>query len=62
MKAAAGGIARIYLPRDAPAPLDSADPASATVSPPPAAPPVAPVPVVISIPHGYPPPYRLPRR
>jgi hypothetical protein len=62
MKAAAGGIARIYLPRDVPAPPDSADPAGAAVSPPPVAPTATPVPVVISIPHGYPPPYRLPRR
>ena len=34
MKAAAGGIARIYLPRDKPAPVDPADPAAASPSPP----------------------------
>jgi len=59
-KAAAGGIARVYLPRDLAGPADSADPASAVLVPSPAAPPTAPSsgPVVLSIPI----PYRLPRR
>jgi len=52
MKSAAGGIARIYLPKDVPAPPDSADPAgsaaSATPGTPGAVPP--PVPTVVSIP------------
>jgi len=62
MKAAAAGIARIYLPRDLPAPADSDDPAGSAA---PAsrlltAPATTPSsgPVVLSIPI----PYRLPRR
>jgi len=60
MKAAAGGLARVYMPRDTAAPPDSADPASAVLVPSPVAPPPAPssAPVVLSIPI----PYRLPRR
>jgi len=63
MKAAAGGIARIYLPRDKPAPADSADPATSATSASPTAPTTVATtgPVVISIPSTkY--PYRLPRR
>ena len=35
MKAAAGGIARIYLPRDRQAPVDTADPTGSAAPPPP---------------------------
>jgi hypothetical protein len=62
MKAAAGGIARIYLPRDLPAPADSDDPAGSAAPPSPllTAPATVPSPgpLVISVPI----PYRLPRR
>jgi len=55
MKASAGGIARIYLPRDKAPPADSANPAGAVVSPSPAAATATPStgPLVISIPVPY---------
>jgi hypothetical protein len=62
MKAAVGGIARVYLPRDTAAPADSSDPTGAPSAPSPTAPPTAATtaPVVISVPIAY--PYRIPRR
>jgi len=62
MKAAVGGIVRVYLPRDIAAPPETAASASVVV-PSLAAPPsaAATAPVVFSIPTRYP-PYRIPRR
>jgi hypothetical protein len=64
MKAAAGGIARIYLPRVATPPVDSADPSASVAMPSPAVPTTTATtgPVVLTIPTLYPPPYRVPRR
>jgi hypothetical protein len=62
MKAAVGGIARVYLPRDIAAPPETAASASVVVPSPVAPPPtVATGVVVYSIPTPYH-PYRVPRR